>query len=284
LTKTINTLVEDINNFVSNPTEISEEVINAFGQRIASIIRDRIGSVQQDTKRTLRLSNLGTNCGRKLYYSINSSDLGEPLPPEAKLKFLYGDILEELLLFLAEAAGHTVEGRQDQLSVNGVVGHRDAVIDGHLVDVKSASTFSFKKFQNNGLREDDPFAYLTQLGSYLYASKDDPLVKDKDTASFLVIDKTLGHITLDTYGFEGGKELEKLADERRAMLAKEKPPERSYTDEPDGKSGNRKLGLACSYCEFKKACWPGLTVAVYSKGPTFLTRVERPPNVETYNF
>jgi hypothetical protein len=279
----ITTLVDDINNFISNPTELSDEVIDAFGKRISDIIRHRLGSNQVRTG-SLRLSNLGTPCGRKLYYSVNAPEVGEPLPPAAKLKFLYGDLLEELLLFLAEAAGHVVEGRQDELSVNGVLGHRDAVIDGHLVDVKSASTYSFKKFQANGLREDDPFGYLTQLGAYLHASRDDPKVKDKDVASFLVIDKTLGHITLDTYAFESGEELEKLADKRREMLAKSKPPARTFSDEPDGKSGNRKLGLTCSYCEFKKECWPGLTVAVYFKGPTFLTRVVREPNVETYNF
>lgn len=281
--KTIDTLVDDINNFIDNPTELTDEIIDAFGKRIANLIRDRLGSTERATP-SLRLSNLGTPCSRKLYYSINSPDQGEPLPPAAKLKFLYGDILEELLLFLAEAAGHTVEGRQDKLEVNGVVGHRDCVIDGRLVDVKSASTFSFKKFESNGLRSDDPFGYLTQLGSYLAASSDDPIVKEKDVASFLVIDKTLGHICLDTYAFENDGRLEQKVNTAREMLAKEKPPAREYGDEPEGKSGNRKLGLACSYCQFKQTCWPGLTVAVYAKGPVFLTKVVRPPNVETYNF
>jgi hypothetical protein len=280
--KTIETLVDDINAFIDKPTDISDETINAFSERLASIIRQRIGSTSGDRKPALRLSNLGTPCARKLYYNINSPEQGEPLPPAAKLKFLYGDILEELLLFLAEAAGHTVEGRQDELSINGVLGHRDAVIDGHLVDVKSASSFSFKKFQNNGLREDDPFGYLTQLGSYLHASRDDVLVKEKDVASFLVIDKTLGHITLDTYAFDQGEDLETKVDERREMLAQPTPPPRAYEDVAEGKSGNRKLGLQCSYCDFKNTCWPNLQTYIYAKGPVFLTKVVREPKVESF--
>ena len=62
---------------------------------------------------------------------------------------MFGDILEELLLFLAKEAGHTVTGQQDTLSISGVNGHRDAIIDGRLVDVKSASSYSFRKFKNN---------------------------------------------------------------------------------------------------------------------------------------
>ena len=273
----IDTLVDDIQKLVVDGKEISEDAANEFGRRMGNLIRARLGT--KSPKGTLRLSNLGTPCDRKLYYSVNSPEKGEPLDASAKLKFLFGDILEELLLFLAEEAGHVVEGRQDELSVNGVVGHRDAVIDGRLVDVKSASTYSFKKFKDNGLTSDDPFGYLTQLGSYLSASADDPLVKDKDVASFLVIDKTLGHICLDSYSFER-TDLDALVDQKREMLDRPVPPPRGYSDVPEGKSGNRKLDTSCSYCQFKQTCWPGLRTYVYAKGPMFLTKVVREPKVQ----
>lgn len=273
----IDTLVDDIQKLVVDGKEISEDAANEFGRRMGNLIRARLST--ESPKPTLRLSNLGTPCDRKLYYSVNSPEKGEPLDASAKLKFLFGDILEELLLFLAEEAGHVVEGRQDELSVNGVVGHRDAVIDGRLVDVKSASTYSFKKFKDNGLTSDDPFGYLTQLGSYLSASADDPLVKDKDVASFLVIDKTLGHICLDSYSFER-TDLDALVDQKREMLDRPVPPPRGYSDVPEGKSGNRKLDTSCSYCQFKETCWPGLRTYVYAKGPMFLTKVVREPKVQ----
>jgi hypothetical protein len=43
------------------------------------------------------------------------------------------------------------------------------VIDGVTVDVKSASKYGFEKFLKHNLREDDPFGYISQLSSYVYA-------------------------------------------------------------------------------------------------------------------
>src|SRR6266849_6159935 len=42
---------------------------------------------------------------------------------------------------MAKAAGHEVLGEQDELTLDGVVGHRDCVIDGCIVDVKTTSRF-----------------------------------------------------------------------------------------------------------------------------------------------
>lgn len=227
---------------------------------------------------TLRLSNLGTPCERKLWYGINTPELGEPLSAPAKIKFLFGDILEQLLMFFVKEAGHKLEGEQDELELHGVLGHRDGIIDGRVVDFKSASSYSFKKFsEGGGLRRDDPFGYLTQLGSYTEVSKSDNRVTDKDRASFLVIDKTLGKICLDTYSVK--KDFKKLVEKKREIINSNKPPERGYEDEPDGKSGNRKLGINCSYCEFNKTCWPGLRTYSYSFGPVHLTHVAREPKV-----
>lgn len=225
----------------------------------------------------MRLSNIGSPCERKLWYSINTPELGEELRPEAKIKFLFGDILELLLLFLAREAGHKVEGEQDELKHHGVTGHRDCIIDGRIVDCKSASSYSFKKFESNGLRDADPFGYLAQLGSYLDASRDDERVTDKENGSFLVIDKTLGKICLDTYKLDPVSE--EFVKKKKDVVNSNLPPKRGFKDEPEGKSGNRKLGVNCSYCEFKSACFPNLRSFAYSYGPVHLTWVEKEPKV-----
>jgi hypothetical protein len=225
------------------------------------------------------MSNLGTRCDRKLWYSVNKPELAENLSGATSFKFLYGDILESLVLGLAKLAGHSVEGEQDELSIGEVKGHRDAVIDGRLTDVKSATTHSFAKFRDHKLRIDDPFGYLTQIGSYLHASQKDPLVKDKDKASFIAVDKQLGHIVVDTYE-KDATDYDLLVEQKSALLANEGLPERGFGDQPEGKSGNRKLCTECSYCPFKGACWPGLRTFTYSNGPTFLTKVVREPQVE----
>lgn len=280
--KKIETLIEDIYGLFEKDIKIPEELVNDFAHDLARLVDTTI----TDNKRApyLRMSMLGSKCHRKLWYSLNCPEEGEPLTGQTKFKFLYGHVLEALVLFLAKAAGHSVEGQQDQLDISGVKGHRDAIIDGMLVDVKSASSYGFKKFKEHGLMTDDPFGYLDQLGAYLYASQEDPLLLEKQKAAFLAIDKVLGGMVLDVYP-KKEKNYDKHVEKLRLIVQNPKAPPRGFEDIPDGKSGNMKLGVECSYCEFKKTCWPGLKVYQYSRGPVFLTKVLREPRVvEAENF
>lgn len=274
----IDTLVSDIYGLFQRPTQVPTKDLEALGQEIANHVGDALKGDERPP--TLRMSNLGTPCDRKLWYEINRPELKEPTPPYAKIKFLYGHILEALLLFLAKVAGHEVRGRQDELEIEGVKGHRDGLIDGRLVDVKSATTASFKKFRENGLRDDDPFGYLDQIGAYHDASED---TEDEEHVSFLAIDKQLGHIVLDTYEVDKKKDYSALVNAKKDMLEASTPPPRAFSDIPEGKSGNKRLGTNCSYCPFKDACWPNLRTFIYSNGPVYLTKVEREPNVLEVN-
>lgn len=276
--KTIDTLVPDLQELLKNGIEgLDPEITKAFGERVAETTAARLKREPRDGR--LRMSNIGRPCVRQLWYDYHDPNGGEKLSGDTYLKFLYGDLIEELVLFLAEVAGHTVEGRQDELELSGIKGHWDAIIDGMLVDVKSASTYSFNKFKE-GLRADnDSFGYITQLQSYLHAAQSDDRLLDKSKGAFLVIDKTLGHICLDfhdyvEYDWEG------FYERRKAIVSNaENVPARAFSPVPDGKSGNEKLPTACSYCSRKWDCWPSLRGFAYSTGPVYLTTVMREPNV-----
>lgn len=257
--------------------ELSDELCDKYGEQFSTLLKSRLGK-REERGGTLRMSNIGQPCERKLYYSVNNSKEGEPLPPEAHFKFLFGDVIELLLLFLSEASGHDVQGTQDEQEIEGIKGHRDAVIDGVIADAKSASSYSYKKFATGGLTNDDPFGYVDQLQSYLYAGQSDDLVTDKSRAAFLVADKTLGHICLDIHP---RKDIpyDKIYEHKKAIVAHSVPPDRGFDPVPDGKSGNMKLPMNCSYCDFKNKCHPNLRTFAYSYGPVFLTDVKREPNV-----
>jgi hypothetical protein len=275
--KSITTLIKDIQARLVSPEPFKEEDVSAFSHNLAQKLANRLAERKESVG--LRLSNLGTRCQRKLWYTINRPELAEPLSASTRFKFLFGDIIEEVVLFLARTTGHRVESEQAEVEINGVKGHIDGVVDGELVDVKSASSYSFKKFKEGGLKEDDPFGYLTQIGAYHFAKVKEGEV-NKDRAHFIAVDKTLGHLTLDTHQ-ASDVDFDKMVDERRKMLKQPEPPERGYLDEADGMSGNRKLCIACSYCPFKNECWKDapLRTFAYSRGPVFLTKVVRQPNV-----
>lgn len=276
--KSIDTLVDDIYGLFSDDKTqyFSDKSTETFATRLSEKIRNRINDARGEF--TLRLSNIGTACKRQLWYRKHAQDASEPLPPEARIKFLFGDILEEMLLWLAAEAGHIVEGEQDEVSFHGIKGHRDAVIDGRVVDCKSASSYSFNKFANHLSASDDAFGYLPQIQAYRQGSAEDVVVTDKDRASFLVIDKTLGKITLDTHDADGVDYAKKI-DDLRQILESDQPPPRDFAPEPFGASGNEKLGVNCSYCAFKKKCYPELRTFIYSTGPVFLTKVKKLPYV-----
>jgi hypothetical protein len=49
---------------------------------------------------------------------------------------------------------------------------------------------------------------------------------------------------------------------------------------PDGKSGNLKLSTMCSYCQYKKHCYPDLKAFAYASGPRYLSKIVNYPNVK----
>jgi len=283
LNKSIETLVEDIHEVLLNGSEnVTTELCDEYGHKFAELLKSRFGAPREVKRGTLRMSNIGSPCERKLYYSVNTPEDGEELPASTIFKFSFGDTIELLLLFLSQAAGHSVEGTQDTQEIEGIKGHRDAVIDGVIIDVKSASTYSYQKFASGTLEQgNDAFGYIDQLQSYLYAGQSDPKVIDKSRAGFLVADKTLGHICLDIHE-KKSIPYDLIYKHKKEMVAAPNEPPRGFTAVPDGKSGNEKLGVNCSYCDFKDKCWPGLQTYIYSTGPRYLTKVVREPKVEQH--
>ena len=149
--------------------------------------------------------------------------------------------MEDVLILLARLSGHKVTDLQKQVNVNGIVGHQDCVIDGVLVDCKSASGKSFEKFSNNTLHENDPFGYIAQISAYAEGN-------GVDEAAFLAIDKQHGNICLTrVHSMEMINVKEKIKYLKGAM-DKDNPPDKCYNDIPDGASGNRKLAIGCFYC------------------------------------
>ena len=277
--KKIDTLIRDINKTLKGMGGWDGIRGQSLGYGISLIANQRF-SKPQEPRGYLSLSSVGTPCKRKLWYKINRTDEGEELTPNTFLKFFYGDMIEELVLQLAIASGHDVTGEQDRLDVHGVKGHRDAVIDGMTIDVKSCSSYAFKKFKEGRLRDDDPFGYISQLSSYVYAGKDDPLVTDKKQGAFLAVDKQNGHICLDVYDFSEELKTKEKEIKNIVKMVEGKLPRKKLDPIPQSKtSDNKKLNVVCSYCEYKSSCWDNLRTFIYSYGPEYLVEVNTEPKV-----
>ena len=276
----IETLVEDIYGVIEGKGGWDKTITDYLAKNISQIAESRFKEPQKP-RGYLSLSSVGSPCKRKTWYRINKTEEAAPLKPQLLGLFFYGNLLEVLILSLAKAAGHDVQGEQDRLSVNGIKGHRDAVIDGVTIDVKSTSRYGMKKFKSNSLRDDDPYGYISQLSSYVYAGKNDPLVKDKDRGAFLVVQKDSFELHLDMYDFS--KELvtkEKEIDEVKNIVSGKLPDERLAPVPQSEGSKNTKLCFACTSCEYRKICWPEVRTFKYSYGKEYLVDVVKKPRVE----
>lgn len=282
----IKTLIKDMEDTILGLNGWDNLVGAEMGKEIAITAAKRFKK-PQTPRGYLSFSSIGSPCSRKLWYKINEPKTARPLAPSDLLKFFYGDMIEELILALVKVSGHTVEGIQDRMFINGLAGHRDAVIDGMTVDVKSASPYSFKKFAEGNLREEDPFGYISQLSSYVYAAKDDPLVTDKTHGAFLVVDKVNGFLCLDVYDFTEELERKEKEVEQVKQMVSGGIPDRGFEPVPQSKtSPNTKLHPSCGFCEFSKKCWPEARRFVYKTGDVLLVDVVKEPNVPedfTYN-
>jgi len=277
--KQIETLIEDIHSVLENGAEVSDDIADRFAASMRDLIINRLKRGPREP--TLRMSNIGKPA-RQLWYEINMPEAAERMQPNNYIKFLIGDVYEEVLLALAEIAGHEVSGRQDEQEIVGIKGHRDAVIDGVTADVKSASPYSTKKFEQGLTHDQDAFGYIPQLQSYLQSGQTDEKVKDKSRAVFFVGNKVTGDLVLDVHQ-KSDIPLTEIYEYKKEVVTRPEPPDRCFEPEPYGKSGNMALGVNCSYCAFKKTCWPGLRMFLYNQGtstkPTYFTHVELEPKV-----
>lgn len=271
MSKSIDTLVEDIYQLFEGH-ECDSTLAKEFGKELSEVVTNRLLHSGDSSRPTLRMSNIGRPCDRQLYYDVNEYDK-EPLLPHTKLKFLLGDIVESVLLYLAKEAGHTVEQEQAEVTVNGIKGHIDAVIDGVVVDVKSASSYAYKKFKDGTLPEQDSFGYIAQIAGYRHAL-------GLDRSAFLAMDKQNGNICV--YEPPHMTNVEERIEHIKEVVEYEVPPPRTFEPVPlskTDKSGNLKLGTECSYCGHKYSCWEDLRTFAYSYGPVYMPHVEKEPRV-----
>lgn len=216
--------------------EVDEKNVEIFLENAADILRTRLRKAREHTGE-LYLSSIGKP-DRQLWYEANPLPKSkEPMLPKTYLKFMYGDLIEEMLLFLCREAGHEVEGQQKRVEVSGVRGKIDAIIDGVVVDVKSASPFAYKKFEDGRVIHDDPFGYVHQLSGYAN------LLTPGEGASWLAFDKVAGDICVSSINYSIVKHYkpEERIKELKEIIGNESPPERCYEPVPDGKSDRKSV-------------------------------------------
>jgi len=281
-TKTLDTLVQDIYNKIGvlgkgEHIDLDKDTIEQFGESMKEILYNWSHPEPRGNEK-LRMSNIGRK-SRQLWFDIRAEDTqSENIPAHVFIKFLYGHLLEEIVLFLIRLSGHTVTNEQKEVTVNGIKGHMDCVIDGEVVDIKTASSYAFKKFKDGTLAEQDTFGYLAQLAGYEAA-------EGTNNGGFLALNKESGELTLYRPDAFDKPNIKKRITDIKKQVKLATPPELCYNPIPEGKAGNMKLPRECTYCRHKFECHKdsndgqGLRVFKYSDGLRYFTQTPNVPKV-----
>jgi len=281
--KPLNTIVPDIYKILGDlskgePLPITEEALDLTMASMKEAILHWATPRKRDTDFTVRMSNVGKP-SRQMWFEKRDPNGRGDVDGATQIKFLYGHVLEEIVLMLVRMAGHSVTDEQKEVTVNGIVGHMDCKINGQVVDVKSASKFAFNKFMKGTLADDDPFGYLGQLAGYEKA-------EGTDEGGFLVINKESGELCMYCPDDLDKPNIDTKINSLLNELKLDTPPEMCYNPTPDGKKGNMQLPKGCTWCKYKHECHKdandgeGLRTFKYSTGYKYLTHVEVEPKVD----
>lgn len=245
-------------NAVKGNSTMSDATIEQVSTDVADALRKQFGSGKSRGDFTLRMSNVGRPACQ-LWYEKNKPEVAVPFPTTFIMNMMIGDIVEAVFKGILKEAGVKYEDSEsvklelDNTSINGTY---DIVVDGAVDDIKSASDWSYRnKFTSfETLRSSDAFGYVGQLTGYARAT-------GLKAGGWWVVNKANGKFKyVPATGIDTEKETLKLLSTVKTV--NENKFQRCFEAEDEtfrGKpTGNKVLCKNCSFCDYRKACWPGL--------------------------
>ena len=266
-------------------SDMAEEIRDQVAQDVKAALEKQFSGPSRDEFK-LRMSNIGRpKC--QLWFEKNDSEDKTPLPPHFLMNMIIGDIVEAVFKGLLRAAGISFTDNEkvtlkleDGTEINGEF---DMVLDDAVDDVKSASPWSYQnKFASSAaLADGDSFGYIAQLVGYSRAA-------GKRMGGWWVVNKANGEFKyVPAEDIDEATVLSEIQD-TVSYINNGEPFQRCF--EPVSEThyrkptGNKKLGVGCSFCSYKHKCWPSLVTkpAVMStaKNPPMVDYVELAPEYE----
>jgi len=244
-----------------SPVQADKKLVEEFGEACKNALLKQF-TEDRSSKFEIRMSNAGRPLCQLQMEAKGVK--GEGQPYNVKIRNTFGDLIEALALFIMKSAGVNVKNEQKKVTYefegNKIEGKQDVEIENKIWDIKSASPYSFdKKFgEEGGFQEvvrDDTFGYASQ--GFLYSES-----QNKDFGGWIAINKSTGEWAVcetpklvEPYKSEA---IKKAKDNVKAI--KDGLPfkrqydaiEETFRGKP---TGNKVLGLACSFCPYKLPCW-----------------------------
>ena len=241
--------------------DISSTIVNEFAEACKQAFKKQFTDIRENKFR-IRMSSIGRPlCQLQME---KSGAEAEPMPYNAKMRNLFGDLIEASAVAIMKAAGIRIEDLQKEVKLKlgkqTIKGTYDVKIQNKIWDIKSASPYSFEhKFGEDGgfdaVLKQDTFGYVTQ--GYLYSK-----AEKTDFGGWIAVNKSTGEWSIAETPLSDSKyskDAIELAQKNMEALESNAPFKRLFKDEEEffnkKATGNRTLGLECRFCAYKKPCW-----------------------------
>lgn len=246
-------------------TSMSDELIEEAVERVRTILKKQFQDHEDKFKVTLRMSSVGKPlCQQQLAHSGAETD-----PPwngyAHVMQMVLGDLHEAVGVAVLKAAlGDRVQNvdQEVHLDIGGIdlKGTYDIKIDNKIYDIKTSSETQWRLKWTapdafNQVRASDHFGYTHQ--GYLYAQAD-----KSQFGGWIVLNKSTGEWTVVSTPVVDNmyrKEALEVVNKNIKAVINNEPFKRLFElkDETFNKkkTGNKILGMPCTYCEYKSACW-----------------------------
>jgi len=247
-----------------------EDIFNQFSNSILYGLQRQVFAKRKDDG-GLRLSQIG-KCLRQQYFMAKKYP-AEKLQPRAKMTFLFGDIVEAIVVALIKSSGINLHSEQKEVCLDEIKGHIDGIITinnkDYLFECKSMSDGNFKKLEAVGLSDD--FGYLSQTNSYMHCL-------NIDKCLLIAVNKNTGHIA-EVEINKSEEIVSRIKNDINILkksLKNNKLPPRKY--EPvlekskGGHTGRMILPIPCSYCAYKNFCWENLQQDFNNNKPIWIVK------------
>jgi len=238
----------------------------------------------------IRMSGLGRPLCQQV---LDKQGIKESMQYNTLFRFMFGDMVESLLMLVMREAGVDIvdSQRQVELELGGqtIKGTLDVIIRDELGvekvwDIKSASDWAYKnKFTGFGgydsIKDDDPFGYVMQ--GYLYSA-----ATSMPFGGWIVVNKSSGEVAVvEAPEWQDDDREAYLADAVDRVKFLTNPSVKPFKPFPDEyetyrrkgetlRTENKVLSKECNLCGYRNHCWPKAILH-----PKVTSQAKNPPMV-----
>ena len=247
---------------------ISPSAIMDFANECRDAIDKQINSRREFR---IRMSGLGRPICQQI---LEREKHVEDMDYNAFFRFLFGDIVESVLVLIMEQADVEIVEKQKAVSLDiagqKILGTLDLILKDEMGvdkvwDVKSASEWAFKfKYTGYGgyekIKEDDPFGYIMQ--GHLYGE-----ATGLPFGGWIVVNKSSGQVAIveapdwqdedrKLYMADAEKRVKRLLDPDPKFVKPFKSEFETYKVKGEEiRTGNKVLPKICGMCGHRSHCW-----------------------------